>query len=82
MFTRRAAAKILVDDQEGRVRESAIIECMRLLGTLGIMAFIVENVLTESVKSHALQESSRYDPVRIDLIAAYGDTRALDLFSA
>ena len=65
MFTAGSTAKVAVHHKDRRPLESLLIKGML---TLEFLAVIRENLITQGIETHALEEAGRNDPIGVDVL--------------
>ena len=78
VLARAAAAEIGAGQQDRGALEPRIVERMRLVRAVGVLADVVKEVLAEAVERDAFHEPRRDDPVGVDVIARHVNSAAGD----
>ena len=79
MLARRTATEIGAGKEDGRALETRIVERMRPVGAVGILAHVVEQEFAEPVERDALHEARRDDAVGVDVVAGHVNAPTGDL---
>ena len=73
MLAGGAAAKIGTREQNGSALETGLIERMRLVRAVGVLAHVVKEEFAEAVEGDALHEARRDDTVGVDIVTRDSD---------